>query len=83
MTAVFEMSLPSETLTGEEIQQITGCGRRGDQIAWLQAAGWTYVTNRAGEPVVGRLYARLRLAGITPSALMATGGWAPDFSTLR
>jgi hypothetical protein len=83
MTAVFEMSLPSETLTAEEIQQITGCGRRGDQVAWLRAAGWTYVTNRAGEPVVGRLYARLRLAGITPSALMATGGWAPDFSSLR
>lgn len=83
MTAVFEMSLPSETLTVEEIQQITGCGRRADQVAWLQAAGWTYVTNRAGEPIVGRLYTRLRLAGITPSALMATGGWAPDFSTLR
>lgn len=83
MTAVFEMSLPSETLTCEEIQQITGCSRRGDQVAWLQAAGWTYVTNRAGEPIVGRLYARLRLAGITPSALMATGGWSPDFSTLR
>ena len=83
MTAVFEMPLASETLTGEEVQQITGCGRRGDQVAWLQAAGWAYVTNRAGEPVVGRLYARLRLAGITPSALMATGGWAPDFSTLR
>lgn len=83
MTAVFEMSLSSETLTVEEVQQITGCSRRGDQVAWLQAAGWTYVTNRAGEPIVGRLYARLRLAGITPSALVATGGWAPDFSSLR
>ena len=83
MTAVFEMPMPSETLSVEEIQQITGCGRRGDQVAWLKAAGWTHVVNRAGEPIVGRLYARLRLAGISPSALMSTGGWAPDFSSLR
>lgn len=83
MTALFEMPLSTETLTSDELQAITGCTRRGDQVAWLQAAGWTYVINRAGEAVVGRLYARLRLAGITPSVLMATRGWAPDFSTLR
>lgn len=75
--------MTSETLNSDELVAITGCGRRGDQLAWLQAAGWTYVTNRAGEPIVGRLYTRLRLAGITPSALMAAGGWAPDFSSLR
>lgn len=83
MSALFEMALATETLNAEELVAITGCGRRGDQVAWLQAAGWTHVTNRAGEPVVGRFYARLRLAGITPSALMAAGGWAPDFSSLR
>jgi hypothetical protein len=83
VTALFEMPMATETLNADELVAITGCGRRGDQVAWLQAAGWTYVTNRAGEPIVGRLYARLRLSGITPSALMATGGWAPDFSSLR
>lgn len=83
MTALFEMPMSTETLTPDEVVAITGCGRRGDQIAWLQNAGWTYVTNRAGEPIVGRLYARLRLAGITPSALASTGGWAPDFSSIR
>ena len=83
MSALFEMPLSSETLTAEELQQITGCARRADQVAWLQTEGWMYVRNRAGEPIVGRLYARMRLSGITPNALVASGGWAPDFSTLR
>jgi Domain of unknown function (DUF4224) len=81
--ALFEMPMASEILSSDELVVITGCGRRGDQVAWLQAAGWTYVTNRGGDPIVGRLYARLRLSGITPSALVASGGWAPDFSALR
>ena len=83
MTAMFEMPLSSETLSTDELQQITGCARRADQVAWRQTEGWTHVRNRAGEPVVGRLYARMRLAGITPSAMVASGGWAPDFSNLR
>jgi hypothetical protein len=77
MSALFEMPMSSETLSQEELLAITGCSRRNDQIAWLNGAGWIHVTNRAGEPIVGRLYARMRLAGITP------GGWAPDFSTVR
>ena len=77
------MPMSSETLLPEELQQITGGGRRADQIAWLEAHGWTFVKTRGGDPVVGRLYARLRLAGITPAALAATGGWVPDFSALR
>jgi hypothetical protein len=83
MSALFELPLSSETLTPDEVAAITGCTRRGDQIAWLEAAGWTHVRNKAGEPVIGRLYVRLRLAGISPAALVSTGGWAPDFSNLR
>lgn len=83
MSALFEMPMSSEMLAADEIVAITGCSRRNDQIAWLQAAGWTFVTNRSGEPVIGRLYARLRLAGITPSVLVSSGGWTPDFSSVR
>ena len=83
MTAMFDMPLSSEILTTDELQQITGCTRRADQVAWLQTEGWMYVRNRAGEPIVGRLYARMRLSVISPNALGASGGWAPDFSTLR
>lgn len=83
MSALFELPLVSEALTAAEVTEITGCSRRSDQIAWLEAAGWTHVRNKAGEPIIGRLYVRLRLAGISPSALVSTGGWAPDFTGLR
>lgn len=52
MSALFEMPLSSETLTQDEVMAITGCSRRGDQVAWLEAAGWTHVRNKAGEPIV-------------------------------
>lgn len=83
MTAFFEMPLASETLTPDELAQITGCARRADQITWLLDAGWTFVKNRSGEPIVGRLYARLRLSGISPSSLAGSSTWSPDFSKMR
>ena len=83
MSALFEMQLSSETLTPEEMQSITGCARRADQVAWLISEGWAHVRNRAGEPIVGRFYARLRLAGITPNSMIAAGAWSPDLSAVR
>lgn len=83
MTAIFEMPIASETLSQEEVVLITGCARRADQIAWLQTEGWTFVKNKAGEPVIGRLYARLKLAGISPNTLTSSGGWAPDLNKVR
>lgn len=84
MAAVFEMTIDSETLSFDEIAIITGCSRRADQVAWLEDQGWSYVKTRAGEPVIGRLYARLKLAGISPQLL---GGAAevrgPDMSKIR
>lgn len=83
MSALFEFPLASETLSADEIAGITGCSRSSGQIEWLVTNGWTYHTTRAGAPVIGRLYARLRLAGITPAAIATSGGWVPDFSTLH
>lgn len=83
MTAIFEMPISSETLAVEELATITGCARRSDQIEWLSSNGWAFHKNKAGDPIVGRLYARLKLAGITPAALATSGGWAPDFSKLQ
>lgn len=83
MSAVFEMTLESEILNPEEITQITGCARKTDQVRWLEENGWTHHCNKAGIPIVGRLYARLKLAGITPAALATSGGWVPDFSSLN
>lgn len=83
MAAIFEFPMPSETLSQEEIAAITGCVRRGDQVEWLSGNGWTFHKNKAGEPIVGRLYARMRMLGITPAALATTGGWVPDFSVIQ
>lgn len=82
MTTLFEMPMPSETLSGEEIQDITGAARKADQVAWLELHDWHYYRNRAGEPIVGRLYARLKLAGINPQAMATGQAWEPDLSYL-
>lgn len=85
MSAMFELPLLSETLSAEEVMEISGCSRKGDQIDWLAQNGWVFIRNRAGEPKVGRLYARLKLAGINPAMLAApeAAGWQPDFSKVR
>lgn len=85
MTALFEMPLVSETLTAEELQDITGAARKAEQVGWLEAHDWHYVRNRGGEPIVGRLYARLKLAGLSPQTLLTPPNdtWEPDMSYLH
>lgn len=83
MSAIFELSITSETLDDEEIGKITGAARKSDQIHWLDKNGWIFHKNRSGDPIVGRLYARLKLAGINPGALATQGGWVPDFSQVK
>jgi hypothetical protein len=85
MTAIFEMSLPSETLSEEELSEISGCSRKTEQIDWLSKNGWLFVKTKGNEPRVGRLYARLKLAGINPAALAApeASGWQLDVANIR
>ncbi len=82
MTALFELPLPSETLDAEELIDITGAKTHHGQTEWLIASGWRHHTNRAGRPIVGRLYARLKLSGIEASALTLQA-WQPDFAKLN
>ena len=79
---MLEQSLQSETLTHDELAEITGCVRYGGQIAWLYENGWKHHYSRSGAPIVGRWYAMLKLAGITPQADNAEA-WAPDFATIK
>jgi len=85
MTAIFELQLQSETLTEDEISDISGCVRRNDQVNWLKNNGWVFILNHAKVPKVGRLYARLKLAGINPAALVApeATGWKMDVANVR
>ncbi|WP_456239034.1 DUF4224 domain-containing protein [Pseudomonas asplenii] len=53
----------------------------GKQIAWLANNGWQYLLTGARRPVVGRIYARLKLAGVRPTASNAVAEtWALDLS---
>ena len=82
MPAIFEMPLPSETLDADELFEVTGSKTADGHRTWLDLNRWKYHTSRSGRPVVGRMYARLKLAGIEASALLPQG-WAPDFSGIR
>lgn len=69
----------SEFLTDDEIQTLTGRPQPRLQVAWLVDHGWKHEKNAAGRPVVGRLYARFKLAGIKPTAIAAET-WSLDLS---
>lgn len=75
------MDIQSETLADEELATITGYLLPSKQIQWLSINGWQYVLTGARRPVVGRVYARLKLAGVKPSATNAvTETWSLDLS---
>lgn len=84
MNALFNLDLPSEFLSEEEIRHITGAARADMQIDWLKRQKWIYVVNAARRPVVGRLFARMKLAGVNTAGLNVNlDGWQPDLSSLN
>ncbi|MCS3839074.1 hypothetical protein HNR03_003682 [Pseudomonas sp. JAI111] len=73
--------LSSETLTEDELAAITGYKIPSCQRHWLQRNAWEHVLTAAQRPVVGRVYARLKLAGVKPSATNAVAEtWSLDLS---
>lgn len=78
-------SKEDELLSADELVRITGYRRARAQRDWLTNKGWIFETNGAGEPIVGRWYARLKLAGVKPTAdhrVTLQPAWTPDFSAL-
>ncbi|AXI82892.1 DUF4224 domain-containing protein [Xylella taiwanensis] len=65
----------TEFLTAAELIEVTGYKHIASQREWLDKNGWAYVVNAAGRPIVGRWFARLRLAGVHPH--MDGGGMSP------
>jgi hypothetical protein len=51
------------TLTPDQVFELTGYKRSGDQMRWLRDHGWVFVLNAAGRPVISRAYAERRLGG--------------------
>ncbi|MDQ0653776.1 DUF4224 domain-containing protein [Pseudomonas cedrina] len=77
------MDIQSDTLAEDELATITGCLIHSGQIGWLNRNGWKYVLTRARRPVVGRVYARMKLAGVKPSAEnVAAEVWSLDLSKI-
>ena len=77
------MEMQSETLAEEEIAAITGYMIPSRQIEWLNKNGWKYVLTRSRRPVVGRVYAWMKLAGVKPSAEnVAAEAWSLNLSNV-
>lgn len=75
------MKLQSETLTDEELSTITGYQIPSKHIQWLTNNHWEFVLTGARRPIVGRVYARMKLAGVQPFAVKAAAeAWTLDLS---
>lgn len=79
-----QISFLGELLTDDEVAAITGYLTPSKQIQWLALNGWQHVLNGARRPVVGRVYARLKLAGLRPSEANAvTETWTFDLTRVN
>lgn len=74
----------SEILSSADLVEITGFKTPSRQLEWLIANKWQHVLTGANRPVVGRVYARLKLAGVKPSTTNAVAEpWSLDLSRVR
>jgi hypothetical protein len=77
------MEMQSETLVEKELATITGYQMPSRQIQWLIDNHWQFVLTGARRPIVGRVYARLKLAGVKPSATNAVAEtWTLDLANV-
>lgn len=77
------MEFQSETLADDELATITGYQIPSKQIHWLTENRWEFVLTGARRPIVGRVYARLKLSGVKPSAAnVVTETWSLDLANV-
>ena len=74
--------MKTEILSEDELADLTGYKHRGYQRQWLKDRNWIFVESRGGRPLVGRMFARMKLGVIspTPTPPPAAPTWTPDFS---
>ena len=76
-------SQQSETLDQDELHTITGYQLPSKQIQWLTNNHWELVLTGVRRPIVGRVYARMKLAGVKPSAASAiTEAWSLNLANV-
>lgn len=67
-------------LTQSELAELTERKRKGEQIAWLKANGYTYAIGANGHAKVLREYLQARLCGI--SVVTAPAKLKPNFAAM-
>lgn len=80
------LDLPAQgelQLTPEELERLTGAVPTALQLDWLRSNGWAFSLTRAGKPVVGRLYANLKLSGVEVATMVAPGSWQPNMAAIQ
>lgn len=80
--------METEILSDEELAELTGYKARAWQRRWLDDRKWTYVESRGKRPLVGRMYARMKLGTVSPiiadqNPPPAKPAWTPDFSRVN
>ena len=76
--------MKTEILSEVELADLTGYKHRGYQRQWLKDRNWVFVESRGGRPLVGRMFARMKLGIISPPQETQppphAATWTPDFS---
>ncbi|MBD9676256.1 DUF4224 domain-containing protein [Pseudomonas sp. PDM18] len=73
-----------EFLTNAELEALIGAKSTRKQIEWLMESGWKFELNAARKPIVGRLYARCKLAGLRLQTTTADqSAWSLDLSKVN
>lgn len=80
--------MESEILSDDELAEITGYKIRAYQRRWLKASNWVFIESRGGRPLVGRMFARMKLGMVSPTLVdpnpaPAKPAWTPDFSRVN
>ncbi|VVO21643.1 DUF4224 domain-containing protein [Pseudomonas fluorescens] len=79
--------METEILSDEELADLTGYKARAYQRRWLTDRQWVFVESRGKRPLVGRMYARMKLGMLTPTIVdhkpPTASAWTPDFSRVN
>ncbi|WP_262020411.1 DUF4224 domain-containing protein [Pseudomonas sp. Pse35] len=80
-------TLETEIFSDEELADLTGYKQRAHQRRWLNDRNWVFVESRGGRPLVGRMYARMKLGMTNPTSaeqsMPPRPAWTPDFSRVN
>lgn len=80
--------MQAEILSDEELADLTGYKLRTHQRKWLKDRNWVFIESRGGRPLVGRMFARMKLGIVNPAIVEQNPPpgrpvWTPDFSKVN